>query len=248
MKISKQNPMPYPECRGSTITYPCYAELKLDGELNWYDSGKLINKSGKTRTDCPITNELSNCKDILIGELYLNYGRSGELYEFLKHQKSDNLLYCVFDILLRDLSYEDRREHLLGTVKETDHVKIVPTWYIENKQELDELKQQLFNLNYEGLVVKRPQSRFRVGPLDWVKIKHKDQSDFTIKHVDPSQERAEVWVPTPGGGSIVGVKIANKYKPRLRPGHNITIEHQGILKDGGLRHPVYIPKEKGGVL
>ena len=49
-------------------------------------------------------------------------------------------------------------------------------------------------------------------------------------------------------GRVVGVKLVDKYKSRVKIGDVVTIEHQGILSGGGLRHPVYIPKERGGVL
>lgn len=252
MKIGKAQSMGYPECRGSDIRYPCYAEVKIDGELNWYFQGKLINKSGKTREDCPITSELllnlKNDNALLIGELYYGTGKLGKLYDLLSNQQSHDLMYGVWDVKMPG-TYEERREWMLENITESKHIKIVPTWYIEEKAELDSLKQEVWGEGYEGLVVKHPNSPFLLGPCKWMKIKKKDRTDYVIYKVDQSRERIEVSVPMPHGPNrVVGVKVCNKYKPRLGVGAYITVEHQGVLSAGGLRHPVYIPKEKGGVL
>jgi len=242
----------FPECRGSTITYPCYAEIKLDGELNWFNNGKLYNKSGKTREKCPITDALDT-KHTLIGELYYGRGQLGQLYPLLSHQDSDDLNYCVFDVLTTTtppgLTYEERREILLNEVKESAHVSIVPTWYLEEKEQLDELKEEVWNEGFEGLVVKSPNSMYQTGPCKWVKIKKKDRNDYQVVYIDPSLERVEVLVQLPSVGyRRVGVKVVNRYKSRLKLHDSITVEHQGQLSAGGLRHPCYIPKEKGGTL
>ena len=251
MQVDKSNiSMGFPECRGSVQRFPCYAEIKLDGELNWYNNGMLANKSGKTRKNCPITEELQAYTEdkVLIGELYYNGGKQGALYDLLRNHASDDLRYCVFDMITSG-TYEERRELLINTLVETEHVKIAPTWYVEDKEELDRIRDSVYANGFEGLVIKQPNGRYVTGPCEWIKLKKKDRSNFKIHYIDPNQERIEVSVPVPNGQPrVVGVKVANKYKPRLNVYDTVTIEHQGILSAGGLRHPVYIPKEKGGVI
>ena len=41
------------------------------------------------------------------------------------------------------------------------------------------------------------------------------------------------------GSKIVGCKLVNKYKPFVKIGDTVEIEHMGVLSGGGLRHPVY---------
>ena len=40
----------------------------------------------------------------------------------------------------------------------------------------------------------------------------------------------------------VGVKCSHAWKGRMSVGDDVEIEHQGILPDGGLRHPVIASK------
>ena len=40
-------------------------------------------------------------------------------------------------------------------------------------------------------------------------------------------------------GRGVGVKVCNKDKALLKVGDDVKIEHQGVLSNGGLRHPVF---------
>ena len=249
MTTGKIQSPPYPECRGSVISYPCYAEIKIDGEMNYYASiaRSLVNKYGKTRGNCPITNELDGFTHNLIGELYCNDGKLGELYNLLSMKESHDLKFCVFDIVDDTLTYEDRREILWNELKETDHVKIVPTWYIEDAAELDALKQEVWDDGWEGLVIKQPTSKFKTGPNTWVKLKLKDRNNLEVVHIDPSQERMEVRHVT-CVNTIVGVKLPNKYKPLIKPGDKVTIEHLGILPSGSLRNPNYVPKSRGGIL
>ncbi|MDD5496765.1 MAG: hypothetical protein PHP46_06705, partial [Candidatus Omnitrophica bacterium] len=56
----------------------------------------------------------------------------------------------------------------------------------------------------------------------------------------PAQERIEVLVHNGANSKPVGVKVMNKVKATLKVGDIVEIEHQGILSQGGLRHPVFV--------
>src|SRR3972149_2881783 len=86
--------LPYMSIRGAIndITYPCSAEIKLDGELQYIiKAGNhqvyLANKQehGRIRTDMPVTNSIV-CPDntVFLGELV--YGEGKSFYEFLSHK------------------------------------------------------------------------------------------------------------------------------------------------------------------
>lgn len=272
MIISKGNTQDFPKLRGdiSGLRYPVYVEPKIDGELDWYvpccedEAGYLINKSGKIRSDCPIVKELDAMLPIdqwpcptngLLGELHWGDGKKGQLYEFLSHQKDDDLRFTVFDVDMPG-TYEERIAWLVKHIPSwtsTGHVRLITNNRADNKAEVMELykcwTQDSEEGGYEGIVVKSADSRLIMGPCSWVKMKEFQSCECTITSIDPSRERIEVdpcqYMNNPIGRKPVrvGVKVPTVEKIKLRVGDIIEIEHLGILDSGALRNPVYKPRE-----
>ena len=247
MLISKGDRQAFPELRGDirAIRYPAYVEAKCDGELNWFKPDKecLINKSGKIRYSFPITKELSHIKHKLLGELYWGDGKAGALYEFLKHQTDDELKFMVFDVDIPG-TYFERRMWLIEHISPTPHVRIVDASRALTKDNIEpNYDYYVHCLRYEGIVVKSGDSRLIMGICPWVKMKNKETSDLPVAYIDPTLERIDVWVQLSDDnhiGKMCGVKVMNKVKATLKIGDIVEIEHQGILSQGGLRHPVFI--------
>ena len=255
MIISKGEAQPFPELRGTLagMRYPAYVEPKIDGELNWFkyiDSASiwkdhyLINKSGKMRLELPITKELDEMgiDQNLLGELHWGEGKSGDLYEFLKHQKDDELQFTVFDVDLPK-GYGDRMQWLIDHLEPSKHIHL-PYHAIVHKKEdvMIQFDMATKNLGYEGIVVKAWDSRLIMGPCPWVKLKHRTTIIGVVSEIDPSLERIEFTFK----GHTIGLKCANVVKRTLKIGNEIEVEHQGELSQGGLRHPVYI-RQKGEI-
>ncbi len=249
MLISKGDRQAFPELRGDirAMRYPAYVEAKCDGELNWFKPDKeypyLINKSGKIRYSFPITEELSHIKHRLLGELYWGDGKAGALYELLKHQTDNELKLMVFDVDIPGI-YLERRMWLTKHISPTPHVKIVDASKAMTKADVERnYDYYVERLHYEGIVVKSGDSRLIMGVCPWVKIKKKETSDLPVAYIDPTLERIDVWVQLSDDnrfGKMCGVKVMNKVKATLKVGDIVEIEHQGILSQGGLRHPVFL--------
>ena len=237
----------------SQIEYPCWAEIKMDGEYTWLvktdASCYTVNKYGLCRLNYPITESAKRLKGaslgdfILIGELYYGDGKKGRLYDLLSHKESDALNFMPFDIVqfkgvsVGKATLVDRLEmmHELGvdpTIQ--NHGRV-----IDDKEQLNEYCEWVKEQGYEGIVVKGLEGVLIFGPCNWIKLKYKDQSDFRVTLIDPVKERIEVVVYTPTTLRQVGCKCSNKDKATLKVGDTVTIEHQGILAQGGLRHPVF---------
>ena len=246
MRISKGDRQAFPELKGDirAIRYPAWVEAKIDGELNWFKPDKefpyLINKSGKIRHSFPITKELSHIDKRLLGELYWGDGKAKALYEFLKHQTDDELKFMVFDVNMPG-TYSERKLWLMDHILPTPHVQLVGWSKILTKDGIKINYDCYVNaMGYEGIVVKSGDSRLIMGICPWVKIKKKETSDLEVISIDPTQERIEVLVHSAVGSKPVGVKVMNKIKTTLKVGDIVEIEHQGILSQGGLRHPVFV--------
>ena len=263
ISIGVQSP-PYPKIRGElhNVRFPCYTEIKLDGEANIYSNGMLISKaSGKVRTGFAVTQLLAKIVDnntIIFGELHWGDGKSGALYDFLSHATDDLLNFTIFDVhnpTLNNADYETRREWIITNILGHKlwscdcQVRITRPMFIEDIQALDKYIKDNKDDGWEGLVVKNKDSVLFSGSLievqsGWVKVKHKTTGDYEVKAIDPILERMDIEVPLPNTNvlRLVGVKLVNKYKPYVAEGDWVEIEHQGQLTQGGLRHPNFMGK------
>jgi ATP-dependent DNA ligase len=267
MKITTGQPIGYPELRGnpSCIRFPAFSELKLDGEFEHLvikgGVASLINKSGKTRTECNITNEAVNLPDMtLVGELHYEGGKRGDLYKLLANAKSDLLHFTAFDIIslnglnVKNLPLIGRKEMLLENCPTTKHIHISEVILLNNENDLKVVMKQAVERGFEGVVLKNIDGPYMEGSCSWVKIKNKDETDYPIVFVDPTLERIEIEVKSEGDGKTrvknVGVKCLNGFKKDINVGDIASVEHQGILSEGGLRHPVLIrvSTNKGTIL
>lgn len=259
-----------PELRGSLdgMRYPAFAEQKYDGEFGFLlrpDGGCLwmINKYNKARRDFPALDAIEAQLDskgvssvMLLGELYYGQGTQGSLYELLSHKEDDRLNIALFDIAfldgedLRKFPLLERRETLMRLF-DTDDTKLflIPPVVVTDKEEVREFFERCTQIGkFEGIVVKPLDSPLILGPCPWAKVKYKDQSDYVVYSIDPVKERIEIEASVVSAVSgnpmrvVVGVKVSNKDKAVLKVGDMVTIEHQGVLKSGSLRHPVFIGK------
>jgi ATP-dependent DNA ligase len=253
---------PIPELRGSIegMGYPAFGEIKYDGEFTFivYSDGNIatLNKYHKIRTDFPeltgIRNQLAqSCKAaVLLAELYYGEGKRNALYDLNSNKESDTLRLSVFDLLECDgttLTWEPliERKEMLSLILPA--YSIFPK-VLKDKGEAIEFFNWTVDNGYEGAVIKSMDSHLVSGPCSWVKMKMKDRSDYKVTLVDQSKERIEVSVPIAThntcGHVSVGVKAALRYKRHINVGDLVTIEHQGVLDSGSLRHPVLIPKKE----
>jgi len=251
---------PCPELRGNieSMKYPAFAEIKVDGEFQFIMINKeanhkqCINKYGTIKEDFNALRSLepkSTC--VLLGELFYKNGLAGEFYDMQSNQDdSENFKLCVFDIVM--INDEDVRHHPLVARKEIimdlglkSYMPIINV--VQNKTDVEHEFVKAMALKAEGIVVKNLDDPLVFGPCAWVKMKYKDQNDYQVTFVDPTLERIEVGVPNPNSPQgmnlvAVGVKACNRYKRFIKLGDTVTIEHQGVLASGSLRHPVLIPK------
>lgn len=255
MKISNTNTLlPYPKCKGklSSLTFPTYVQTKHDGISCIYTQGKLIDKGGNVRTDCPITDYLSSHFDndtILYGELIYGEGKANDLYNLLKHYKDDTLRYVIFDVHTPEiggLSLLERRIWLISRLPiplpPSCPVMLVEALYCPSRKALNAIVKQNYEHGYEGVVCKPPHSILYAGNRlienqNWVKIKHKYTEDVKITHIDDTQERMEVDFK----GKTVGVKLADCYRSLVKVGDMIELQYFGKINNN-LRNPIFLGK------
>lgn len=281
MKITK-NPTTkgiFPELRGNlgAMKYPCFAEIKYDGEATvimydetWPDKIITTNKYGTMRSDWSKLDEIVEIletnkikKATLLAELFYKRGELGDLYKLLSNKDNDqDLNLMIYDLahIVNDHEINgtttpllDRKEILASIFNGSDYL-ITPK-VMNSKDEVIKHFDNVTNAGHEGIVVKGFDGNLVSGPCAWVKLKKKDRSDYEIVDIDKTKERIEVQVPNPNlpehdkvwaANVRVGVKCMNNIKATLQIGDMVTIEHQGVLDSGSLRHPVFIGKALKG--
>jgi ATP-dependent DNA ligase len=249
-----------PKLRGSLagLRYPALVEAKIDGEFAFldYDKGLITTQSqyGTSRNDLSLFSVLETAfkengveQCTLLVEICWERGLKGSFYKLLENKSSKDLMIMPHDILflnekdLRDRPLVDRKEILYETIGELQ----LPTRLVENKEEVEKWFKIVTDKGYEGIVLKSLDSPLVLGPCSWVKMKVKDRNDYQVALVDVKERIAVIAsLPTNGSNTYVGVKAPNRYKKHIKVGDMVTIEHQGILKSGSLRHPVLIPKKE----
>ena len=236
----------------SALKYPAWVDLKFDGEYTWAVkdvTGKvfLLNKYGLERWDCEATEGLESLVAgtfVMVGELYCDDGKLGKLYDLLGRKKDNGLNFTPFDIIelngqnMTTLPLIDRLEALAFLVGDYRS----PGGIADDVAQARQIVDAWIKDGYEGGVIKELDNPLAFGPSRWAKIKMKDQSDYPLHSIDAVKERIEIN----NGGVIVGCKCCNKDKQVLiqvdqstTKNVMIKIEHQGVLKSGSLRHPVY---------
>lgn len=251
----------FPKLRGNLngIVFPALIECKYDGEPNYlihrpHMGTHLSNRYGLERSDFPVTEGLKGAPQmVLLGELCFGEGKKGQLYEFLKYKKDDNLNYFAYDILeyedrdLRNLPLVERKKILSNLEIPNIRAGIfhVNGFVASDKQKAREHFKRFISNGYEGGVVKNKHEPFYAKSSYWVKMKYKDRSIYPIAYIDPTRDRIEITVDT-DQKKRVGVKVSKK--AQLHVGQMVLIEHLGLLESGSLRNPIFLEAETNNQL
>lgn len=193
--FKKNYNLPVCKYRGNKqdIKYPCYASLKIDGELQYIiqKNNKIfsVNKSkyGRYRFNYPALKEFEelNLPDgIYLAELYWNEGKTKEdFYGLLRNKNSDNLKLAIWGILQQyeriDYTAEETYNYFTwykDKCKNFKYFSIAPMWFIPNEEKLNILIIKILSEGWEGVVIRNKYSIYRDGNhVDWIKIKKKSR-------------------------------------------------------------------------
>ena len=121
------------------LSFPVYASIKIDGELNFWNGEYLQNKYG-TKRDFPP----------LYGELY--YGDGKDFYEALKYLKngSENLKFAIFP-----------HQPISACLKKHPNLTILEAKKLPNLKALEDFYYRTIEEGFEGIVIKAPEGMFK---------------------------------------------------------------------------------------
>ena len=179
------------------ITYPVYAQPKLDGMRALGDcrNQTLTSRSGnKIETLDHITSELPYDGVILDGELYAHGETFQENMRMIKKYrpgKTENVKYHVYDVVM-DAPFKDRLNIIKSLCsKHSEVLEYVPTTVIDSKEELMEFHAYNISQGYEGTIVRHGDEGYKLNGRSSSLLKLKDFHDLALvlKDVIPSEKR-----------------------------------------------------------
>lgn len=151
--------------------------------------------------------------------------------------------FCVFDVLykdgkdLMDLSYIERRKELEKTIADGKVMKIVDVSFTKNHEEISRLNAEKKEQGFEGIIVKRVDSRYVPGRTGWRWVKMKEAEEAVARLVDTLDcvimgysvgkgKRVQFGV----GQFLAGVVDGEKVKTITKVGTGLTDEKLKELK------------------
>jgi len=181
------------------VVYPAFAQPKLDGMRGLKYKLALTSRKAKAITTMAhISEELRGVHYIFDGELYAhgdNFQRNMELIKKYREGESEKVKYHVYDLVLCDIPFAQRYEVLKAIIEEhqPEHIELVPTIVVNNKEELLEVHRQFLEQGYEGTMVRHGDEGYGINKRSSSLLKFKDFEDIacTIVDVQPSEKRPD---------------------------------------------------------
>jgi bifunctional non-homologous end joining protein LigD len=157
------------------------------------------------------------------------------------HNNPHAIYLCAFDILhlngqdLRNIGCKKRREILCGVVKPNSRIQFSETMPGDAKSAFYLVEQ----VELEGIVSKRPDSKYRSGPTsNWLKTKSFTVDEFELLGIEREPGKAAfALLGQPGTGKYVGsavITLGRNMKDRLL---KRVREHAGPPPEGMNKRP-----------
>ena len=179
------------------VTYPCFAQPKLDGMRGLGDCslGTLTSRSGNLiETLEHINDELPDVNGLILdGELYAHgesFQENMRMIKKFRPGKTEKVRYHVYDCVMEAPFYE-RIERVRKLCFLSPVIDVVETVAIRCKEELMEYHARNIGLGYEGTIVRHGDDGYKLNGRSSSLLKLKDFHDLALvlKDVIPSEKR-----------------------------------------------------------
>ena len=110
-------------------------------------------------------------------------------------RESETVKYHVYDLIM-DAPFEIRYAELKALVVSMTEIKIVPTYKIENEEQLKKFHLQFIASGYEGTIIRHSNAGYSINKRDSQLLKYKDFIDEAYKVIDilPSDKNPDQGV------------------------------------------------------
>ena len=183
------------------VTYPCYIQPKLDGmrSLACNEFG-FISRTGKLITTIDHI-DLEGFEDVILdGELYahgISFQENMKLIKKYRKDETEQVKYHVYDIVM-DAPIRERHRLLTALIDPEVHttLEIVPTYIVNNEEEMKAKHIQFISEGYEGTMIRHSDEGYAVNKRSSQLLKYKDFLDEVYEVIDvvPSESRPDQGV------------------------------------------------------
>lgn len=222
------------------ITFPCYAQPKLDGvrALVVRGEGGEIEYRSRGNKRYPniesIDRELNTIFSLLAQEGVDRVILDGELYAYSlplqdivsavkKHnENTKHISFHIFDVAIPDMPWKERHT-LVGKIEEIikahalEYVKTVGGPLIENEAEIESCHKRYLEQGWEGIILRNSEGLYTFGQRSKHLQKYKTflDAEFVIVGVEQDREGHGVAVCLTQEGKEFKAKLAGTDKERL---------------------------------
>lgn len=184
------------------VKFPCFVQPKLDGMRCLSANGIMKSRSNTAiETMGHILENFAGLDDsvILDGELYAHGLDFQENMRLVKkwRPESVNVKYHVYD-MISDAPFSVRYADLAEIVEGMSEVELVPTFVINNEEELKKYHAQFLSEGYEGTIIRWGEMGYEIDKRSSGLLKYKDFLDLAlpIKDILPSDVIPSQGFPT----------------------------------------------------
>jgi len=258
-------PMLAKDGRKINITYPCDAQPKLDGVRCMAKGRDLMSRGGKPYVVPNISRQLpekTSPQIVFDGELYIHGNPLQNTVSLVKKNKpgSENVEYWIYDAYFPNSPkspWKTRKQYLEMFIEQilqtATHIKVVPTYRVNNEEEMKALHDKFVQEGYEGIILRTDNGVYELGhrSRDLIKYKEFIDSEFPIVGFKEGKGKfvgCVIWecVTTEGRTFFVSPKGTLEQKKkwfndaRNIIGKKLTVRYQALTNDGIPQFPVGI--------
>lgn len=177
-----------------------FIQPKLDGHRCLINEDGAYSRRGKVIDTIPeILKSLNIPTDITLdGELYCHGVPLQTISSWAKRRQKEtlNLQFCVYDIIIPGLTFEERHAELKKIVSENEFVQLVPTAKYDPTVSLKDHWYKCRSAGYEGAIVRPNDGLYEIGirSKKLIKVKMRQDEEFKCVDVVPSREGLGILV------------------------------------------------------